>query len=100
NTFGVQSFYLNDIIEFKTKDDEKTIAHYSGLGAVQFFPRATSHSTNEVYTEIRFRNQSVLKLQVFRATGDNISRATQNHVNLYNYACQLSQILYQYATYK
>lgn len=97
--YNVQSFYFSDMVEFKTCDDEKTIAEWNCCtSSWRISERSTRFSTNEVYMEIRLRNQLVIKLQLFRATKGNISRNSINHVNLFNYACQISQIVYNFAT--
>ncbi len=95
--YSVHSFYLDDIIEFKTYDDEHIVAEWNCMSTWRVYPRSTSHSTNEVYMKIRFRNMLEVRLQIFRATHGNISRSSYDHVNLINYACQISQIVYNCA---
>lgn len=96
--YGVQSFYLDDIIDFKTYDDENLIAEWNYMTSWRVLERCTRFSTNEVYMNIRLKNQQVLKLQIFRGTNGNIKRDSNDHVNLFNYACQISQIIYNCAT--
>ena len=96
--YNVQSFYFSDMVEFKTYDDEKLIAEWNCFtSSWRVCERSTRFSTNEVYMKIRLGNQLEIKLQIFRATNGNISRDTANHVNLFNYACQISQIVYNLA---
>ena len=95
--FGVHSFYLDDIVGFQTYDDEKLVTEWNTTTSWRILPRNTSYSTNEVYMKIFLRNGVVLRLQIFRATHGNIRRDSADHVNLLNYACQISQIIYNYA---
>ncbi|MBQ4611965.1 MAG: hypothetical protein IJB26_00285 [Clostridia bacterium] len=97
--YGVHSFYLDDIIEFKTYDDENPVAEWSAYHDANWrlYERSTRFSTNEVYVNLRLRNQLVLKIQLFVGTTGNIRRDSYNHVNLYNYACQISHLLYNLA---
>ena len=95
--YGVQSFYLDDIVEFKTYDDEKLIAEWNSMTSWRVLERSTRFSTNEVYMNIKLKNQQVLKLQIFRGTNGNIKRDSNDHINLFNYACQISQIIYNCA---
>ncbi len=97
--YNVQSFYFSDMVEFKTYDDENLIAEWNCCTTSwRIGERSTRFSTNEVYMEIRLRNQLVIKMQLFRAAKKNISRDTKDHINLFNYACQISQIVYNCAT--
>lgn len=96
--FGAHSFYLDDIVEFKTYDDENLIVEWNTASVWKLSDRSTRFSTNEVYMKIRFKNRQILKLQIFRATNGNIKRDTENHIALLNYACQISHIVYSYAT--
>ena len=96
--YGVRSFYLDDIIEYKTYDDEKLITEWNCMTSWRVMERSTRFSTNEVYMNIKLRDQQVLKLQIFRATHGNVERDSIGHVNLFNYACQISQIIYNCAT--
>lgn len=98
NDYGAQSFYLDDIFSIQTKDDEHLVAEWNRMTGWRTGERSTRYSTNEVYIIIRFANQTQVKLQVFHGTKGNISRDTYDHANLYNYACQLTQILYSFAT--
>lgn len=95
--YGVQSFYLDDIIEFKTYDDEILIAEWNTMFSWRVLQRATYHSTNEVYMLIKLKNQMSLRLQIFRGTKGNIKRDSNEHVQLFNYACQISQLIYKCA---
>lgn len=94
---GVQSFYLDDIVAFQTYDDEKLIAEWEKMTSWRIMERATRHSTNEVYMDIRLKNQQVIRVQIFKGTEGNISRDSDTHVRLFNYACQLSRIVYNCA---
>ncbi len=92
---GVQSFYLDDIIEIQTYDDENLVLDWNScMSAWRVMPRSTRFSTNEVYMNIRLQNQLVLRIQIFKAAKKNVERKSNDHVNLLNYACQLSQIVY------
>ena len=95
--YGVVSFYLDDIIEFRTYDDEKLIAEWNALSTWRILERYTRFSTNEVYVKIKLKNQTVLKLQIFLGTNGNIDRDSIDHKNLFNYACQISQFVYNCA---
>ena len=95
NEMGVQSFYLDDIIEIQTYDDENLVLDWNScMSAWRVMPRSTRFSTNEVYMNIRLQNQLVLRIQIFKAEKKNVERKSNDHVNLLNYACQLSQIVY------
>lgn len=95
NEMGVQSFYLDDIIEIQTYDDENLVLDWNScMSAWRVMPRNTRFSTNEVYMNIRLQNQLVLRIQIFKAAKKNVERKSNDHVNLLNYACQLSQIVY------
>ena len=96
--YGVQSFYLDDIVGLNVYDDENLIVEWDCLSSLRALPRSTRFSTNEVYMEIRLKNQFIIRLQIFRAVNDNISRDSNDHVRLYSYACQLAQIVYNCAT--
>lgn len=94
NPFNVQTFYLNDVMGFQTKDDEILVASWVQGSMFNTSPKGTRFSTNEVYMNVSFRSQMPIKLQIFRAgRGGNISRDKAEHWNLYNYACQLSQMV-------
>lgn len=95
--YSVHSFCLNDIIEFKTYDDENLVVEWSCITPWRVMPRSTRFSTNEVYMKIRFRNQLVVRLQIFRGVNGNISRSSYEHMNLLNYACQISEYIYNCA---
>ena len=96
NEMGVQSFFLKDIIEIQTYDDENLVYDWNTcMSAWRVMPRNTRFSTNEVYMNIRLQNQIVLRVQIFKAVKKNIERQSNDHVNLLNYACQLSQIVYK-----
>ncbi len=97
DVFEVKSFYLDDIIEIKAYDDENLVAEWNCISALRFSQRNTHHSTNEMYVKIRLRDQSVLKIQIFKAAGQNIQRHSDNHVRLYNYICQISRLLHNCA---
>ena len=89
--YAAQSFYLDDIIECKTYDDEYMIAEW-GIGMPwKLYERSTRYTTNQVYMNIRFKNSTVLKLQLFRGTNGNIKRDTNQHIDLLNYACRITQ---------
>ena len=96
--FGVQSFYLDDVVGFKVYDDENLVVEWDCMTTWRILPRSTRYSTNEVYMQIRLKNQYVFRLQIFRAVNRNVERDTNDHVSLYNYACQLAQIVYNSVT--
>ena len=92
---NVQSFYLDDIIEIQTYDDENLVFDWNGcMSTWRALPKNNRFSTNEVYMNIRLQNQLVLRVQIFRAARKNVERNSSEHVRLLNYACQLSQIVY------
>ncbi len=93
-TVGGQSFFLHDIVEVQTFDDENLMATWNRMMPFQVMPRSTSHSTNEVYMKIRLSNNQILKVQIFKAVHGNIERDSISHANLCNYACQLSHVWY------
>lgn len=94
-----QSFYLEDIVELKTYDDENLVVEWNrATRNWRIYERSTRHSTNEVYTKIRLVNGMVMKLQLFHATYGNIERESYEHINLFNYAVQITQILLGLAT--
>lgn len=95
--YGVQSFYLDDIIAFKTFDDENLIAEWNCWTSWRVLGRSTRFSTNEVYMDITLKNQQVLRLQIFRGVSRNVDRDSNEHINLFNYACQISQYIYNCA---
>lgn len=96
NPFNVQTFYLNDVKGFETKDDEIRVAAWTQGGVWSTFPKGTRHSSNELYIYFTFGNQPRIKLQIFKAQNrNNISRSSTEHWRMYNYACQLSQLLFQ-----
>lgn len=92
---GGQSFFLHDVVEVQTFDDENMVATWNRMMPFQMMPRSTSHSSNEVYMKIRLSNYQIIKVQIFKATHDNIERDSIAHANLYNYACQLSHVWYR-----
>lgn len=92
--YDVQSFYLDDIIEFKTYDDENLLTEWNRMMSMRAYAHSTRYSTNEIYINIRFKNRLDLKLQIFRGTRGNIKRNTRDHINMLNYAYKLSQALY------
>ena len=96
--YNTRAFYLDDIVEFNTYDDEKHVAYWIRGGSGGSKERSTSHSTNEVFMKIKLRDQSVVRLQIFKAKNKNIERDSQTHVNLFTYACQISQRIYDLAT--
>lgn len=93
--FGAQSFFLSDVIEFRTFDDEHLVSEWNCMMAWRVLPRATSHSSNEFYINLRMRNQLMLRIQIFRGVRGNIERSSNDHWYMFNYACQLSQKLYE-----
>ena len=100
NDYGAQSFFLNDIAEIRTCDDENLVAEWNCMGFWRTGERNMRYSTNEVYMKISFRTQPALKLQIFHGTNGNITRGTVEHYNMYNYACQLTQFVCDLATGK
>lgn len=91
---GAQSFYLEDVVAFETRDDEKLVARWERNGTWGVEPRADKHSTNEMYLCLRLADGKVLKVQLFRAAAHNVERATEAHQRLYRYACNSSQCMY------
>ena len=96
--YMVQSFYLDDIMSFKVYDDENLIVEWDYMSSMRALSRNTRFSTNEVYMDLVRRNQSVIRIQIFRAVNGNISRSSTEHVGLYNYACQIAQVVYNSIT--
>ena len=94
--YGVNSFYLDDVLEIRTYDDENLIMEWTCTSSSFWHQRSTRFSTNEVYMKIKLKNQLELKFQIFRATNGNISRNSNVHVDLFNYACQVSQLICSY----
>ena len=95
--YGIQSFYLDDIVGFQVYDDENLVTEWYVNSSWRIMPRCTHHSTSEVYMKLHMKNRSVLRLQIFRATRGNVNRNSSNHVDLMNYACQIAQIIYSFA---
>lgn len=95
--YGIQSFYLDDIIEVRTYDDENLVVDWNRMSSWRVMERSTRFSTNEVYMNVRMSNQLTLKIQIFRGVNGNVKRNTNDHINLLNYACQLSHIVYSLA---
>lgn len=93
-TGNVQSFYLTDIIEIRTYDDENLVVEWNLATPFRVGRRSTRYSSNEVYMKIRLRSSLEIRLQVFKATGKNIKRDSPQHVNLFNYSTQISSIVY------
>lgn len=98
NVFALQSFYLDDIIEFKTYDDEHVICEWNCMGTWRFLERVDRYSTGEVYMKIVLRNSMVLRVSIYKAVNGKINRQSNDHINLFNYACGISQIVYNCAT--
>lgn len=96
--YTTRAFYFDDVIGFDTKDDEKLISNWIRGISGGTNRRSTSHSTSEVYMEIKLKDNSKIKLQIFKAKGKNIERDSQTHVNLFVYACQVSQSFYDLIT--
>ncbi len=97
DNYNVQSFYLDDIAEFRTYDDKRLIADWSSLGSWKTYERSTRFSTNNVHMKIFLKNGQILNIQIFGTTQGKIVRASSDYVNLYNYAILLSQIVYNCA---
>ena len=97
-SYNTQAFYLDDIIEFNTYDDEKLICNWIRDITGSTNQRSTSFSTNEDYMKIRLKNQTILRFQIFKAVNGNIERNSQSHVNLFSYACKISQAIYDLTT--
>lgn len=96
-SYYVDSFYFDEILEFRTYDDENLLTEWSlYLPNIRSLPKSNRHSTNEVYITFQLSNGRKLRLQVFKAVFSNISRDSQNHADLMNYAYQLSHIIYSY----
>ncbi len=99
NPFNVQTFYLNDVTGFETKDDEIRVACWSCGGMWSTAPKGTRHSSNEFYMYFSLGSQPRIKLQIFKAQNrNNIPRSSTEHWKMYNYACQLSQLAFQCLT--
>ena len=96
--YGTHSFYLDDIVGFQTYDDENLIINWSCTSSWTVSQRSTRYSTNEVFMKIRFKDQTILKLQIFHGIHGNITRNTSEHINLLNYACRISQVILNCAT--
>ena len=94
--YAAHSFYLDDIVECKTYDDENLIVEWSKTTPWTLSERSIRYSTSQVFMKIRFRNNQILKLQIFLGTEGNIKRNTEKHIALLNYACQVSQIIYSH----
>lgn len=97
DNYNVQSFYLDDIIEFKTLDERKVLYEWGRNSIWRTYDRISHHSTSNVYMKIWLRNGQTLIVQIFRATNGNISRSSNDYINLINYAGLLSQIIYNCA---
>ncbi|MBE6977231.1 MAG: hypothetical protein E7438_01115 [Ruminococcaceae bacterium] len=95
--YGIQSFYLDDILEFQTYDDENLVAEWNAYRSWRIPERNTRYSTNEVYMTLRLKDGKTIRIQLFRATGGNIQRNSPQHVNLIEYARQISQVVYNCA---
>ena len=91
---GVQSFYLDDIVAFETRDDEKMIARWEKNGAWGVEPKSDRHSTNEMCMNLRLVDGKKLTVQLFKAAERNVERDSEGHRRLYRYACNSSQCLY------
>ena len=89
--YGGQSFNFDDVLEFKTYDDEILVAEWMRMSSWRVAPKGTRFSTNEVYMKIRLNNYQEMKMQIFHATNGNIPRESYEHANLMNYAWQVSQ---------
>ncbi len=88
---GVHSFYLDDIIEVKTYDDEHLVVEWNRFSSWRMYPMSNRYSTNEIFMIIRLKDQTSLRLQFFRGTNGNIPRGTSGHADWINYAYQLTQ---------
>ena len=96
---GAHSFYFNDIVEIKTYDDENMVMEWNrSMMGWRMGERSTRHSSNEVTMTIRFMHSPVIKMRLFKAEGGNVERDSIEHVNLFNYACQITQIAINCAT--
>ena len=91
---GVQSFYLDDVVLFETRDDEKLIARWAKNGIWSVEPKSERYSTNEMYICFQLADGKTLRLQLFRAADRNVERDSEAHKRLYRYACNSSQCLY------
>ena len=94
--YAAHSFYLDDVVECRTFDDENLVLEWSKTTPWRLLERSTRFSTNQVFMNIRFSNNQVLKLEIFRGVNGNVKRNTGNHIDLLNYACQISQIVYSH----
>ncbi len=91
---GASSFYLDDIMEITTYDDENTLVHWSSISPWRVMPRQTIHSSYQFYTMIKLKNQLELRIQIYRSTDRNVVRNSDEFHNIANYALQISQCLY------
>ena len=89
--YNVQSFYLDDVTEIRTYDDEHLLLDWTTATALNVHPRSEHHSSNELYMRLRLKNHFEMKLQIFRAGVKNVPRESNEHVNLCNYAYRLTQ---------
>lgn len=97
DNYNVQSFYLDDIVEFRTYDDKRLIVDWGVYRAWKTYDMSTRYSTNNVYMKIFLRNGLILPVQIFCAANGNILRSSNDYINLYNYSILLSQIVYNCA---
>ena len=95
---GIQSFYLDDIVEFQTYDDENLVVEWGACYSWRMPERCTQYSTNEVYMKLRLKDGKTIRIQLFRATDYNILRTSPQHINLIEYARQISRVVYNCAT--
>ena len=96
NQQGVYSFYLDDVLEFRTYDDEKLIAEWNRTTSWHVMERPKGFSTNEVKMRIFLKDSHMVDLQIFKGLRSNISRDSADHVRLFNYACHISQVVYKH----
>ena len=90
----VHTFYLSDVTEFKTYDDEHLVTDWNRMTSWNILQRSTIYSSSEMYMLLRFSNQLVLKIQIFKATDRKIKRNSEYHISMFNYACRLSQVVF------
>ena len=97
-SFNVKSFYLDDVVGFRVRDDENTLFEWSVFSGWRNMPRRTHYSTSEIEMIITLRDGTKLKLQIFRAAGEKVRRDSEEHVALCNYASQIAQAVQTLAT--
>lgn len=95
--YSVLSFYFEDILGIRTFDDENLLCEWSlYMPTLRYLPKSNSHSTNEINMRIQMSNGVEYRIQIFRATYGNIRRDSATHVDLVNYAAQITQLFHNH----